>query len=130
VSAEFNTMFGTLPFQVWADAAQNQDPSDEDTAWSAGFLLGKASNPKTWEVGAGYQKVEKDALFAQLIDSDFAGGFSDNEGLVFRAAYAPVRNWTLNTTYFLTKRNAEVANSAAQTEVDYDRLQVDFNVKF
>jgi hypothetical protein len=130
VSAEFNTMFGTLPFQVWADAAQNQDPSDEDTAWSAGFLLGKASNPKTWEVGAGYQKIEKDALFAQLIDSDFAGGFSDNEGLVFRAAYAPVRNWTLNTTYFLTKRNAEVANSLGQTEVDYDRLQVDFNVKF
>lgn len=130
VSAEFNTMFGTLPFQVWADAAQNQDPSDEDTAWAVGLLFGKASNSKTWEFGAGYQKVEKDALFAQLIDSDFAGGFSDNEGFVFRAAYAPVKNWTLNTTYFLTKRNAEVANSALQTEVDYDRLQVDFNVKF
>jgi cell division protein FtsB len=130
VSAEFNTMFGALPFQIWADAAQNQDPSDEDTAWAAGFLFGKASNNRTWEVGAGYQKVEKDALFAQLIDSDFAGGFSDNEGLVFRAAYAPVKNWTLNTTYFLTKRNAELANSAGQTEVDYDRLQVDFNVKF
>ena len=85
---------------------------------------------RTWELGAGYQKIEKDALFAQLIDSDFAGGFSDNEGWVLRGAYAPVRNWTINPTYFLNKRNAEVANSSGQVDVDYDRLQVDFNVKF
>jgi hypothetical protein len=30
----------------------------------------------------------------------------------------------------LNKRNVDVANSAGQTDVDYDRLQVDFNVKF
>jgi hypothetical protein len=130
LSAEFNTMLGDLPFQVWADVAQNQDPSTQEQAWAAGFLLGKASNYRTWEVGAGYQKIEKDALFAQLIDSDFAGGFADNEGWVLRAAYTPVRNWTINTTYFLNKRNAEVANASGQTDVDYDRLQVDFNVKF
>ncbi|GFE87825.1 putative porin [Steroidobacter agaridevorans] len=130
LSAEFNTLLGELPFSVWADVAENQDPSDENMAWAAGVLFGKASNYRTWELGAGYQKIEKDALFAQLIDSDFAGGFSDNEGWVLRAAYTPVRNWTLNTTYFLNKRNAEVANSLGQVDVDYDRLQVDFNVKF
>jgi hypothetical protein len=130
VGAEFSTMFGALPFTVWAEGAQNQDPSDENTAWGLGFMFGKASNTKTWEAGVGYQKLEKDALFAQLIDSDFAGGFSDNEGFVFRGAYAPVKNWTLNATYFLNKRNAEVANSLGQTDVDYDRLQLDFNVKF
>lgn len=130
LSAELNTLLGDLPFTVWADVAENQDPSDENMAWAAGVLFGKASNYRTWELGAGYQKIEKDALFAQLIDSDFAGGFADNEGWVLRAAYAPVRNWTINTTYFLNKRNAEVANSAGQTDVDYERLQVDFNVKF
>jgi len=130
LSAEFNTLLGDVPFQVWADVAQNQDPSDNDTAWAAGVLFGKASSYRTWELGAGYQKLEKDALFAQLIDSDFSGGFSDNEGWVLRAAYAPVRNWAINTTYYLNKRNAEVANSAGQTGVDYDRLQVDFGVKF
>lgn len=130
LSAEFNAMLGDLPFQAWADVAQNQDPSNENQAWAAGVLFGKASNYRTWELGAFYQKIEKDALYAQLIDSDFAGGFSDNEGWALRAAYAPVRNWTLNTTYFLNKRNAEVANSSGQTDVDYKRLQVDFNVKF
>ena len=142
VLAQFDTTLGTMPFQIWAEAAQNQSPSgfvnppantvanDQDTAISAGFLLGKASNPKTWEFGAMYQKVEKDALFAQLIDSDFAGGFADNEGYVVRAGFAPVRNWVLNATYFINQRNVERANGAGQTEVDYNRLQLDFNVKF
>jgi Tfp pilus assembly protein PilE len=130
LSAEFNAMLGQLPFQVWADAAQNQDPSDLDTAWSAGVLFGKASNYRTWELGAGYYVIEKDALFAQLIDSDFAGGVSDTEGWVLRAGYTPVRNWTLNATYFLNKRNVDVPTSSGQSEIDYDRLQVDFNVKF
>jgi len=130
LSAEFNTLIGSLPLQIWADAAQNQDPSDLDTAWSAGVLFGKASNYRTWEVGAAYQSIEKDALFAQLIDSDFAGGNSDNEGWVLRGAYTPVRNWTLNATYFLNKRNVDVPTSSGQFDIDYDRLQLDFNVKF
>jgi hypothetical protein len=123
-------MIGQLPLQIWADAAQNRDPDDLDTAWAAGVLFGKASNYRTFEVGAFYQVVEKDALFAQLIDSDFAGGVSDSEGWVVRGAYAPVRNWALNATYFLTKRNKDRAASSGQTEIDYDRLQLDFNVKF
>ena len=130
LSAEFNTMLGQLPLQIWADAAQNQDPDDLNNAWAAGVALGKASNYRTWELGAFYQVIEKDALYAQLIDSDFAGGVSDSEGWVLRAGYAPVRNWSLNATYFLNKRNRDVANSARQFDVDYDRLQVDFNVKF
>jgi hypothetical protein len=130
LSAEFNTLIGVLPLQLWADAAQNQDADDLDTAWAAGVLFGKAASYRTWEVGAAYQVVEKDALFAQFIDSDFGGGNSDNEGFVLRAAYAPVRNWLLNATYFMNDRNADVANSVGQTGVDYDRLQLDFNVKF
>ena len=36
----------------------------------------------------------------------------------------------LNATYFLNKRNVDVANGFGQTDVDYNRLQLDFNVKF
>jgi hypothetical protein len=130
LSAEFTAMLGQLPMTFWADAAQNRDPDDLDTAWSAGVMFGKAGNYRTWELGAMYQVIEKDALFAQLIDSDFAGGVSDSEGWVVRGAYAPMRNWVLNATYFLNKRNRDVATSSGQSEIDYDRLQLDFNVKF
>jgi hypothetical protein len=128
---QFDTVLGGKPFQVWGEYATNQDPDDLNTAWSAGVLFGRAQNTGTWELGAMYQVLEKDAVFAQLIDSDFAAGLSDNEGFVFRFGYAPVRNWALNATYFLNKRNVDVAQNAfSGTEVDYDRLQLDFNVRF
>lgn len=127
---QFDTTLGGRPLQLWAEAAQNQDPDELETAWSAGVLYGRASNARTWELGAMYQVMEKDAVFAQLIDSDFAAGVSDNQGWALRFGYAPVRNWALNATYFLTQRNVDRANTLGQTEVDYDRLQLDFNVRF
>jgi hypothetical protein len=130
LAAELTTNLGTLPLTLWGQYAENQDPDDLNTAWFAGFRFGTASNARTWELGAAYGVIEKDAVFAQFIDSDFAGGVSDSEGWVLRAGYVPVRNWTLNASYFMNKLNRDRANSAAQTEVDYDRLQLDFNVKF
>jgi hypothetical protein len=128
--AEFNTVFGALPFQVWADAAENQAVDDFNMAWAVGMKLGAASNYRTWELGAAYHSHEKDALFAQLVDSDFGGGLTDTEGFVIRAGYAPLRNWVLNATYFINTLNVDVANSAGRRDVDYDRLQLDFNLKF
>ena len=130
LSADFNTVVGEWPLQIWADLAENQDPSDLNQAWAAGLMFGKASNPQTWEFGAAYEVIEKDALFAQVIDSDFAGGATDAEGWIMRAGFAPTRNWALNATYFLNERNRDVPNSLGQTKTGYDRLQLDFNVKF
>jgi uncharacterized protein (UPF0335 family) len=123
--AELNMKFGQTPFQFWLDVAQNQDPKDNDMAWSAGVQLGKASGANTWQIGTSYQKIEKDALFGQLIHSDFGDGDSDSEGWIFSGGYAPARNWTLNATYFLNRRNVD-----AGTKSDFDRLQLDLNVKF
>lgn len=130
LAVEWNANLGALPLQVWADFAQNQDADEFDTAWGAGVLFGKASNYRTWEAGVSYYEHQKDALFAQLVDSDFAGGTTDADGWVVRAAFAPQKNWTLNLTYFLSQRNMDVVNGAGQTDVDYKRVQVDFNAKF
>jgi len=125
LAAEWNMTVGSLPLQFWGNWAKNQDPDDLNTAWGAGFLLGKASNRRSWEVGAGYQKIEKDALFGQLVDSDFADGKTDGKGWILRAGYAPHKNWTLNATYFINQRQVEVGPQS-----DYDRMQLDFNLKF
>jgi cell division protein FtsB len=125
VMAELNVMLGATPVQFWVDAAQNQGAQDFDTAWAAGVMFGKAISNKTWEIGTSYQVIEKDALFGQLIDSDFGGGTTDSEGWVIRGAFTPIRNWTLNATYFINQRNIDVG-----TQSDYDRLQLDFNMKF
>ena len=94
--AELNITIGKLPLQAYVDYAENTDPDDLNTAYSVGFLLGKASNDRTWEFGAGYQSIEKDALFGQFVDSDFGAGKTDADGWIFKVGYVPVKNWTLN----------------------------------
>ena len=74
--------------------------------------------------------MEKDALFAQLIDNDLGNGLTDAAGWVLRAGYAPFKSVTLNATYFISERNVDVANIAGQRNVEHDRLQLDFNMKF
>lgn len=122
--AEYDTKIGTLPWQLWADAAKNLD-SEFDTAFTLGTMLGKASNPGTWELGVAYQVIEKDALFAQHIDSDFGGGLSDSDGWVLRTGYAPFKNLVLNATYFKNVDNKDVG-----TEYDFKRFMLDFNTRF
>ena len=126
LGAEFNTEIGSLPLQLWANYAQNMASGvEEDTAYGVGFRLGRASNPRTWEVAAMYESLDKDALFGQFVDSDFANGTTDSEGWVLRGAYAPVRNIAINLQYFMNTLNKDVG-----TELDYDRLQLDFNWKY
>jgi len=131
---EFNSRWdapwGAVPLQFWAEIGQNQDPDDLDTAWAAGFAFGDAADARTWQFGAAFHSVEKDALFAQLIDADLGGGVSDVNGWIVRAGYAPVKNLVLNATWFINHRNVDVPNVVGQTDVGYDRLQLDFNMKF
>ena len=69
------------PLTFWANYAQNMaDDVEFDTAYGVGAMLGKASNPRTWEAGVFYQSIDKDALFGQFIDSDFGDGRTDSEG--------------------------------------------------
>jgi hypothetical protein len=140
-SAEMGLTLFDLPFALWADYAMNTASGvDEDTAYGVGATIGKASNPKTWEAGLFYQSIEKDALFAQMIDSDFGDGVTNADGWVLKLGYAPVRNITLNGTYFVNTRtvcgtgnspsNARCGTGIPEYDLDYNRLQLDVNYKF
>lgn len=129
--ADFN--LGSLPLTLFANYAENTDPEELNTAYSAGFTLGRASNPGTWDIGYIYQVTEKDALFGQFVDSDFGGGITDVDGSVFKIGFAPARNWVLNGTYFLNSRFNDVpitVGGIPRSETDYNRYQIDFNVRF
>jgi len=126
LSAQMGMTLFELPFTFWADYGQNMASGVEyDTAYGVGAVLGKASDAKTWEAGIGYQSIDKDALFAQIIDSDFGDGKTDSEGWFLKGGYAPVKNVALNATYFINTLNKDVG-----VELDYNRLQLDINYKF
>ncbi len=130
LAAEFTTRIGNWPLVLWADVTQNQGADDLDEAFSGGVIVGKASAPGSLELSLGYYSVDADAIFAQVFESDFANGITDSTGLIFRAGYALQRNWVLNATYFLNERNMDVPNAVGDTDIDFDRFQLDLNFKF
>ncbi len=155
-SADLTASLGGKPLRFFIDYAQNQEAEINataqeklDTAYATGITYGAASAAKgTWEFGVLYQQIEKDALFGQLLDSDFGDGNTDTKGFVFRGGYTVARNWTLNATLFLN----DLANDVPQNGIvvfneataapldtttingvfdrDYKRLQLDLNFRF
>ncbi|HET9865473.1 MAG TPA: putative porin [Steroidobacteraceae bacterium] len=155
-SADLTASLGGRPLRLFVDYARNQEAELNavagkklDSAFAAGIQYGAASAAKgTWEMGLLYQRVEKDALFGQLLDSDFGDGNTDTRGFVLRGGYTIARNWTLNATLFLN----ELANDVPQNGIvvfnqdtpatldtttldgvfdrDYRRLQLDLNFRF
>jgi hypothetical protein len=106
VSGQMVFPLGGLPLTLWGDWAQNMASHVQyDKAWTLGAGLGKASNPNTWEASILYEQMDKDAMFAQFIDSDFGAGVAGANGWVFKAGYAPVKNVVVNATYFLNHSN-------------------------
>jgi hypothetical protein len=134
LSAEMGLTAFNLPVSLWADYSQNMASDvEEDTGFAIGASIGRASNPKTWNAGLWYQELDADSMFGQFVDSDFGDGRTDSKGFVFRGAYAPVRNVTVQATYFLNTLNKDETSDlyfGVNDSLDYDRLQIDLNYKF
>jgi hypothetical protein len=139
-SAELAFTVGGRPLSFMVDYARNtaEDLTGAaaglDTAYSAGVQYGRVANAHSWEVGALYQKIENNALYAQWIDSDFGGGSAGSEGPVFKAGYGFGRNFRINATYFWNKTNIDLPTTIAGvgpvTDRNYNRLQLDINMSF
>jgi hypothetical protein len=133
--AEYSVPVAGRPLALYVDYMKNDAALNGlDTAYSTGIMYGRASDPRTWEIGFYYQRVEKDSLYAQFFDSDYGAGNTDTKGGVLKLGYALAKNFTLNTTYFMNKTNMDVpvaiAGAGSVFDRDYKRLQVDFNVKY
>lgn len=123
------------PLALYADAYRNLEADNGlDSAWNAGFMYGRASDPRTWEIGYLYQHVEKDGAFGQFVDSDFGGGNTDESGSAVKLGYAPAKNWVINIWYQFGQTNLDGSvNIPGVGQVynrDYERLQVDLNFKY
>ena len=112
--AQVDLKIGKLPFAAFVDFIQNQDAIDNDTGYAFGLTLGKAGDPKSWELSYVYQDMEQNAQFGQFVDSDFGAGTTFSKGSVVKAAWVPAKNWTLSGTYFLNER--VLPGAAAVTE--------------
>jgi hypothetical protein len=130
VLAQVDLKLGSLPLALFVDHVRNTSALDQDTGYATGVTLGKAGDPKSWEVGIVYQDMEQNAQFGQFVDSDFGGGTTYGKGAVLKAAWVPAKNWTVNGTYFMNERVLPGAGAVAEAWRDYERLQLDLNYRF
>ena len=115
-----------IPLSVYAQELSNGDADKLDKGHMYGVALGKAKNPKTWEVGYSYAEVEKDATLGSFADSDRWGGGADGKGHKLYGKYQIMKNLQAGVTYF---KDEKTISDPAKTK-DYDRLQVDLVAAF
>jgi hypothetical protein len=114
------------PVTVFAQELSNGEADQFDQGHLYGVTLGKAKNPKTWEVGYSYAEVEKDATVGMFTDSDRWGGGTDGKGHKLFGKYQIMKNLQAGVTYF--QDDKKISDSASTK--DYDRLQVDLVASF
>lgn len=123
--AEFKTKLAGKPFSVYGNYFKNSAADDLDTAYTFGLKFGKVKGAGTWDVGLAYIDNDADSVVGLFNDSDFAGGNTDAQGITLKAGYGLKKNMALGLTYI----NSEFGQSQV-TQTDYNRLQLDFKLKF
>ena len=113
---------GDLPSSVFLDWVRNQDADDNNTGFAVGATFGKAKKPGTWMASYIYQDLESDAVLGLTTNSDFGGGGSNTSGHLIKASYAVKKNTSFALSYFI--------NEKGDLGTDFDRLQLDFKLKY
>ncbi len=126
LSLDLNFHLFDRPAMIFADFVQNQAVSRNNNAWAAGFTYGTATAKGNWALGYVYQRLEADAAFGLLTDSDFGGGGTNAKGHILKGSYAIAKNWNANVTYFIN----QIGIKKYQDPRDFNRLQLDMSFKY
>ena len=122
---EYKSKLSGRPLSIYGNYYQNTAADDLDSAFTIGFMYGKVKSLGSWNFGYAYLDVEADAILGVFNDSDFAAGNTDSKGHLIKAGYGLKKNVSLGLTYI----NSEIDQSQP-IQTDYDRLQLDFKIKF
>jgi hypothetical protein len=94
--------------------------------YMGGITLGKAKNPQTFEVGASYSRLQRDATLGLWTDSDRWGGGTDGDGYKFYVKYVILKNLYTQITYYNDRKAIDAANKGTI----YDRYAFDLVASF
>lgn len=130
LTAEVAIKIANLPLIFHGDYIKNlaDTTTDQDTGYQAGLQIGKASNPRSWEVAYLYRVAETDATVADIVDSDWGpNGGTNHRGHIAWIAYNPTKALQLKAKYVVT----EVEDETLPPEEDNaKRIFLDAVVKF
>lgn len=124
--AQYGTVIGNWPFVAYANFIRNtaQDVI-EDSAYSLGFTVGRAKKKGSMQFNYNYHDTGADAMIGTFTDSDFAGGNTDSRGHYMKGRYTLRENLYLGFTLIISE-----FGEFTGLNQNYDRLMLDFDVKF
>lgn len=92
---------------------------------NSGYVLGAKLKSSRLDLGWSYQRLEADAVFGGLSDSDFIGGGTDGSGHIFQASYPMSKKVKIQGTLFINQTGIE-----SDSEDGYSRLMLDISYKY
>lgn len=115
-------------------AAFENVADDQTEGWTAQVAFGEAKKKGQWQVVYQYKKLEADATWDAITDSDFGNGGTDRKGHIVKAAYNLQDWWQLGFAAFITEKISDRPNTGHNISgiagEDLLRFQVDTVVKF
>jgi len=128
-SLKVSFKIGEFPISLYADLVMNinSDVTEENMGYMAGIKLGKAKKPGSFELSANYGALQEDCTNATFVDSDFAGGGTDGNGMKFGGAVAITKKLAAGVTFFM---NGLDPNNEDHDAAKYYRFQGDLKMKF
>jgi hypothetical protein len=112
------------PVSLRGDYVHNTGASDDNGGWLAGVDVGKVTDKfGSWKAGYSYRRIEPDAAFGAITDSDFGTGGTNHKGHILYGSMGLNKHASVGLKYF---RTDEIEGSQAHN----DTLQADLQMKF
>lgn len=119
----FTSILGQ-PLTLFGDWTRNESASDDEGAWVSGVRVGKVTEKLgSWRALYLYKRVEPDAVFGAITDSDFGGGGTNHKGHRLGLEVGLNKYVSAAITYIRT-------DEVEGTQNRVDTLQVDANIKY
>jgi len=112
------------PVALVGDYVQNNAAGDNNTAWQLGTEIGKVTEKfGSWKAFYYYKRLENDAMFGALTDSDFGAGGTNHKGHIFGIQFG-LNKWAwLGVKYY---RTDQINGSQNRTNTLFSDIQLQF----
>ena len=124
-SVEYRATWLGQPLSLFGGFVTNTGVDRLADGLALGLNYGQVKQPGSWLFSYHFMDIDADAVVGMFNNSDFGGGSAGTRGHIFRGAYGLLENTSLAMAYFSNELNKD-----SDTPVDYDRLQLDFILKF
>lgn len=112
------------PVSLRGDYVHNTGASDDNGGWLTGLEVGEVTEKfGSWKAGYAYKRLEPDATFGAIADSDFGTGGTNHKGHIMGVSMGINKYTSVGLKYF---RTDEIEGSQAHN----DTLQADLQMKF